>query len=399
VARLGIMLHADGDVDTLDFDDTLYFDVQIGTAPPPHVIYEDDFEYGSGIDSFLNYWDVTGNWQRSTTQSHSPTHSSYSGATLDNATYFTLKNPVNLSGYTNPQLKYWHMYNFDSGIFMDDASVQVSTDGGSNWNAIWTYNWISGNTLPWTEETFSLPSSSNVKIRYAIDGYTFFQDYTDWYIDDFRISVPADNEPPYFSNTTVWHDTSFTGPFPVQSTITDASGVDSASLYYHIDYGTWQRVGMTPQGNNVYSATIPAQSLNTTIGYYLWAKDKWIAPNLGCDPVGAPGDGYYEFDITNTGILECGIAAVTFAIKSSNPVRGNAFFSFGLARETTVKLEIFDVTGRRVKSLLDNGFKAGKYQVQWSRFDDSSREVAAGVYFVAFQAGNYKKVSKLVLIK
>src|SRR4030042_6264657 len=144
IASVGLIIHADGQHDSLDFDDTVFYNIEIGDAPAPTVIYEDDFEYGGGIDSFLNYWDRTGNWGRSTAQSHSPTHSAYSGAVSDNATNLTLKNAVNLGSYANPQLSLWHMYNFDQGIFMDSAAIHVSTDNGSTWTALWGYNWLDG---------------------------------------------------------------------------------------------------------------------------------------------------------------------------------------------------------------------------------------------------------------
>jgi len=399
-AKIGLVLHADGD--SANFDDTLYYTIQIGTPPPPTVIYEDDFEYGSGIDSFSIYWVPTGNWNWSTQESHSPSHSAYSGAVSDNAYTFTLRNAVDLSGFSNPQLSIWHMYNFDRGIFMDDASILVSTDGGSNWSNLWTYNWIGGNSQPWTEETFNIPAGSNVLIRFNIDGYEFFQDYTDWYIDDFKFFTPTDNEPPYFANTTVWPDTSFVGPFPVQSKITDESGIDVAHLNYRVNAGSWQQLNMTPQGNDIYAATIPAQSLNDTIDYYLWARDRWTDPNSGADPIGAPDDGYYSFRIGVFGVREQSAKTISFMPLSSNPAKGVIKVAFSVPQEMDVNLVVYDVLGRNVRTLLNGKVKAGTHEIRWDRKDDLNRNVAAGIYFLDFSVEGlttYKKIEKLVLIK
>jgi hypothetical protein len=398
-AQIGLILHSDGQHDTLDFDDTLFYTLQIGTAPPPLVIYEDDFEYGGGIDSFLNYWEVTGNWHRTTTESHSPTHSAYSGAPLDNAVAVTLRYAVDLSTFSDPQLGFWHMYNFDRGIFMDDCAAQVSTDGGSSWADVWSYNWLSGDVLPWTEETRAIPASSNVKIRFLIDCYTFFQDYADWYVDDFKIFVPADNAPPYFTNTTDWPDTNFTGPFPVQSTVTDESGVDIVYLYFRVNGGSWQQLTMNPQGNDVYSAAIPQQSINDVIDYYLWARDLWITPNTGADPVGAPSDGHYSFRIGTIGIAEQQTHAIRFMPLSSNPTKGFVKLSFAIPEDMNINLAIYDITGRKIHTLINRSLKHGEYVITWDRKDDQGRNVSCGIYFIKFETSIYEKTEKAILLK
>lgn len=405
VSLIGLILTADGAHDSLDFCDTIFYNLTIGTAPPPFVIYEDDFEYGSGIDSFLNYWEPTGNWTRTTANSHSPTHAAYSGAALDNATTFTLRNGINLTGFNDPQLKVWHKYRFEQGIFMDSARIKVSTNGGSTWTTVWSYNWQTGDTIPWQQMTVPLTSyiSNNFKIRWVIDAKTFFQDYTDWWIDDFQIAVPADNEPPYFTGTTVWHDTTYTGPFPVQSSVTDRSGVDSVRLYYRINSGSWQVLNMTLQAGNTYQASIPSQPLNTTIDYYLWGKDRWISPNTGCDPVGAPsGNAYYRFQVRPIGIVDEALSDVVFTPCFANPVRHSAAVSFVIPVRTRISLVVYDLSGRQVRILCDGTRHAGRYDVRWNLTDDQGLTVPAGVYFLSFSAGDrgeYRQIEKLVLVR
>jgi len=413
-ARIGLIIHSDGPNDTLDFDDTVFYSIRIGNPPPPYAIYEDDFEYGSGIDSFLYYWDKTRNWNWSTTSSHSPTHSAYSGPPNDTVMTLTLKNAVNLTGFNNPQLSIWHRYRFEQGIFLDSATILISTNGGTTWARLWRYDWIQGDTMRWTEATFSLSSyiSNNVKIRFAVDAYTFFNDYADWWIDDFKIMVPTDNEPPYFTNTTRWTDTSFTGPFPVRSTITDASGVDSVYLYYRINSGAWQKLVMIHQGSNIYQATIPSQALYTTVHYYLWARDKWITPNSGCDPVGAPQDGYYGFYIRPVGMIEQkGEARVIAFSVSPNPFRKNLIIRYtiqdtGYKIQDTrykiqdIRLKIYDVTGRIVKSFnLESCIMNHESAILWFGEDDSGRRLSSGVYFVRLETDGFKKNEKVILLR
>lgn len=401
-ARIGLILHADGSHDSLDYDDTLFYTLQIGTLPPPFVIYEDDFEYGAGIDSFLNYWEVTGNWQRTTNVAHSPTHCAFSGALVDGNVYLTLKNSIDLTGFTNPELLVWHGYNFDNA-FWNDAYVQVSTNGGSTWNNIWELYFAAPDTISWTEISSSISTvSNNMKVRFQLYSYDFFQDFTRWYIDDFAIRTATDNAPPYFTNTTVWPDTNFTGPFPVQSIVTDQSGIDVVRLYYRVNAGSWQNLQMSHQGGNVYQATIPQQNMDDTIDYYLWARDTWIDPNEGADPVGAPGDGYYSFWIGTIGIAENRINAVRFMPLSTNPARGPVSFGFVLPGKMNIRAIMYDVSGRVVRTLVDGVIEPGEHVITWNQLDNHQRAVASGIYFLSFQveeAAEANCMQKLILVK
>ncbi len=401
-AKIGLVLHADGKNDTVDFDDTLYYTITIGTPPDPTIIFGDDFEYSGGVDSFPHYWNATGNWARSTQNSHSSSHSAYSGAPLDNATTLTMKNGVDLTPFSDPRLSFWHRYDFASAMFMDGCAVQISTNGGSSWGDLWTFNWNNGETIPWTE--FALPLSSyisnNVKVRFMIDANTMFQDRTDWFIDDFMLFTPTDNEPPYFTNTTVWPDTNYTGPFPVQSKITDKSGVDQAKLYYRVNSGSWQELTMSAGSNNIYSASIPAQSSGDKIDYYLWARDKWLTPNAGCDPIGAPDRGYYSFNL-KIGINEGQAGRIQFMPIITNPTRGPVKIRFSIPEKNKVNLAVYDVTGRKVKTIFNKKIAPGEYQITWNRLDEKHRQISTGIYFLKFSVpdAKYEKIEKVVLLK
>jgi hypothetical protein len=57
-------------------------------------------------------------------------------------------------------------------------------------------------------------------------------------------------------------------------------------------------------------------------------------------------------------------------------------------------LDIFDVQGKRVASLVDGSQTAGEHQVT---FDGSG--LSSGIYFVKLQAGVFQATEKLVLLK
>jgi hypothetical protein len=109
--------------------------------------------------------------------------------------------------------------------------------------------------------------------------------------------IRIDTQSPEFAGTTNWTDTGLPGPYPVTSTVTDAGAqVDSVSLYYRFNGGTWGRLTMGLGGGGgggaVCEEEIPPAPGGATIDYYLGACD--FAGNAGTDPGGAPG-AFYTF--------------------------------------------------------------------------------------------------------
>jgi hypothetical protein len=77
-----------------------------------------------------------------------------------------------------------------------------------------------------------------------------------------------------------------------------------------------------------------------------------------------------------------------------NPFNPRTSIAFTLASESRVTLDVFDVSGRRVASLLDETKGAGRHAVD---FDASS--LASGIYFYRLSAGGVVQQKKMVLLK
>jgi flagellar hook assembly protein FlgD len=82
-----------------------------------------------------------------------------------------------------------------------------------------------------------------------------------------------------------------------------------------------------------------------------------------------------------------------------NPFNPSTRIAFDLAVDADVKLSIYDVTGRRVRTLL-NGFRtAGVYNMEWNGRDESGRWLASGVYFYRLTAHGVTTTKKSILIR
>jgi hypothetical protein len=82
-----------------------------------------------------------------------------------------------------------------------------------------------------------------------------------------------------------------------------------------------------------------------------------------------------------------------------NPFNPTTTLQFELASSGHVRLKIFDVAGRLVRSLVDAPLPAGSHIVRWSGDDDRGRHTASGVYFCRLDAGGIMETRTLVLVE
>lgn len=64
---------------------------------------------------------------------------------------------------------------------------------------------------------------------------------------------------------------------------------------------------------------------------------------------------------------------------------GNATIRFGVAGSDRIKVKLYDVTGRQIRTLADRAFPAGEHSLTWDGSDDSGNQVARGVYFARIE--------------
>jgi len=89
---------------------------------------------------------------------------------------------------------------------------------------------------------------------------------------------------------------------------------------------------------------------------------------------------------------------VAFHPPSPNPFRGTTTLRFDLRQEAEVSLELFDLSGRRVTTILQGRQPAGRHAVQLSPPAGGSGLLKAGLYFVSFRTGNFSQTRRLVRV-
>jgi len=89
------------------------------------------------------------------------------------------------------------------------------------------------------------------------------------------------------------------------------------------------------------------------------------------------------------------------ALKSNypNPFNPATTIAFDVACEGRVVLNVYNIKGQRVTTLVDDVRSAGSHKVVWNGVDDAGRAVSSGIYFYRMQTEGYTSVKKMLLMK
>jgi len=85
-----------------------------------------------------------------------------------------------------------------------------------------------------------------------------------------------------------------------------------------------------------------------------------------------------------------------------NPFNPGTTIRFGLPESASgkkVELSIFNILGKKVRTLLNGAMKAGYHEVSWDGKNDQQRQVASGIYFYQIHSASFYKIKKMILVR
>lgn len=111
----------------------------------------------------------------------------------------------------------------------------------------------------------------------------------------------------------------------------------------------------------------------------------------------ASGYNIYKYSYgTDVGIHNTGETALSYTLYQNfpNPFNPNTTIKFSIAKSGDVRLSVFDVMGREIKSLVNENLQSGTYTV-----DMNAEELTSGIYFYKLVTDNFTETKKMLLIK
>lgn len=123
---------------------------------------------------------------------------------------------------------------------------------------------------------------------------------------------------------------------------------------------------------------------------------------LSNDPDESIVDVPVTFTVNATGVDDpVGNLPTEFALHQNypNPFNPDTEFKFDLPKDSHVKLEIFNILGQKVNTVVDEEMRAGYQSANWNGTDNSGHQLSSGVYFYRLIAGDHVFTRKMMMLK
>ena len=360
------------------------------------------FVFKDTTDNPLLNWTVTATpstpkWEATTTDFHSgPTSftDSKSGNYANNATVtMATTNPISLVGYSNPKLSFWTKWSTESDY--DCGVLMISTNNGSTWTALAgsltkpasglgkqtpagmpVYEGVSSN---WKQEQISLSAYANQSIKLKFELRSDVGLVADgWYVDDIGIMV--------YSAVPV-ELVSFTGNISGGMVNLDWSTATELNnrgfeVQRSLNGSEWFTAGFIEGAGTKTSSTVyhfSEQVAGTgTIQYRLKQID-FDGTYKFHGPVNIESDVVLSYDLMQN---------------YPNPFNPETVIRFNTASDGNVSINVYDILGNKVSTLVNGFMKAGGHQVSFK-----PEGLTSGIYFYEMVTPGFSKKLKMLYLK
>jgi hypothetical protein len=163
---------------------------------------------------------------------------------------------------------------------------------------------------------------------------------------------------------------------------------------------TWTNLETIDFGYDAWAAA--AIELNQLVTITNQMQIRFVAEDLGSNTYVEAGidDVVIMSSITGVDGLDVAAGAMGLDEPIPNPFRATTRLAFDLPATGRAELAVFDVTGRRVTTLLrGDRVAAGSHRASWDGRDESGRQVATGVYFVKLVTAEGTRARKVTFVR
>ena len=285
--------------------------------------------------------------------------------------------PVNTEDYDELTLEFKYYVSHFSGSYT--LGIATTSDGAT-WNTAWEL--INPSSIPATNETVVITTpdvgSPTFQMCFYFDGYSW--NINNWNVDDVILIGPYNPSNPGF----------VTGTVTLEGGTGNVENVEVTAAY----------VTVNPDNTGYYEITILPGTFNVT----------------------ATLDGYFPETVTGV-VVEEGLitSGVDFTLEAvvgvddivtaktellnnyPNPFNPETNIAFSIKEAGYTTLEVYNMKGQLVKTLVNEVKESGNYTVTWNGTNNSNRSVSSGVYFYKMvsegNSGRYTSTKKMILLK
>jgi hypothetical protein len=291
----------------------------------------------------------------------------------------------------------------DTGRTIASRGIYYSGNGGESWTLITSAPGAS----PYSWDITGLPNGNRYRVRVSVldDGTPVLggRDESD---ADFTINVPGGD----LLGPVVVAGSIASDPNPIRAAeamTLDASVTDVNSGASNVTAAEWS-AGSSPAAAGAGTAMSGAfgsvtVAVTTTVPSGTFGAPEETLWVRGLDSAGIWGNAS-RLIVKVNGVavgVEDGLPAARFGLAQNapNPFNPLTTIRYTLGAPADVRLVIYDVTGREVRSLVDGRRGAGEHAAVWDGRDGDGARVGSGIYFYRMEAAGMIAVQKMVLLK
>ncbi len=306
-----------------------------------------------------------------------------------------------LTGQADVTLSYWRWYTNNTGSSPDQDYwvVEISNDNGSSWvevenTATSNANWQQ-TVVHWSDH-FATPGLMKLKFTASDEGSGSLVEAA---IDDVTISatntIPDQEDPAVVIVAPNGGETVSTGqPLDITWQGSDDTGIVQAQLSLSLDGGnTFGDPILTGAFNGVCQWTVLVPESPTSTARFMVEV---------FDALGNSSTDISDGDFTIQGqISGSSIPGPLLAMSQNhpNPFNPQTEIVFWLPKTEAASLQVYDIQGRLVRTLIQEELPAGMNRITWKGKNESGGAVSSGTYFYRLNTESGTLVRKMTLLK
>jgi hypothetical protein len=337
-----------------------------------------------------------------------------------NSTYWVTSPVIDCSDYRGVVLSFYRWLGVERNLY-DHAYLQAFD--GDSWETVFENGETTIDESEWTRFDYNLSEiadgNADFQIRFGIGETDHAWQYCGWNIDDLTVKgyycevnpVPVvsidmepENPPIIVPAGSSFHYTGTIENNTPETRLVDVwlvVGFPGGNTYRL--NSSYQNVPLLPGQRISISHITQSVPRIVPVGDYTYTAlcgyDDFVVLDSTrfqftvIESMGKGADGWYLSDWFDPGELDL---PRTTELRSSypNPFNSSTNLEFALSKAGRVKMEVFNIMGRRVSVLLDKYLEAGIHNVQWD-----AHNFASGIYFCRLTAAEESFTKRMVLIK
>ena len=217
-----------------------------------------------------------------------------------------------------------------------------------------------------------------------------------------------------FNQSWVQTENDTTGPFPLIATISIDTTLNTIDAWgtVRLPMGDFECLRLRQEVKVTNRQVVNGIVLSTTVDSYI--QYDWIAKNFlmvanaqsqngDTDPNFTNAQGFGRLDAFSapTGVANKNDLPSQFQLSQNypNPFNPQTVIRYQLMQTGPIEIAIFNLSGQKVRTLVNTVHGAGAYEVQWNGTDDFGKPVASGIYLYHLKSGQFISTRKMILLQ